>query len=125
MGVSILQSTKKYLGINSELTEFDQDIIMCINTALNILTQLGVGPNEGFMITSGEETWDEFLGGDKRLNMAKTHVFLKTKIIFDGSGMGNAILSAYQEQVRELECRLSYQVDPYYTFDDQPDDGGE
>lgn len=120
---SILLATKKSLGLEPEITDFDSDIIMCINTALNILTQLGIGPNDGFTVVSEEETWDDFLGKDKRLNMAKTYVFMKTRIIFDGQGMGNALLTAYQEQCKELEVRLNYQVDPIHAFDrDNVDD---
>lgn len=113
---SILLSTKKNLGLDPSMTHFDPDIIMCINSALNVLTQLGVGPIDGFIITSQDETWDQFIGDEKRLNMVKSHIYLKTKIVFDPP-TGNAVLETYKEQIREYECRLSYQVDPEYTFD--------
>lgn len=112
---SILLSTKKSLGIDPSMTHFDPDIIMCINSALNILSQLGVGPKNGFMISSENDTWDQFIGEDPRLNMAKSHVYLRTKILFDPP-TGNAILETYKEQIKEYECRLSYQVDPEDTF---------
>lgn len=113
---SILLSVKKNLGIEPSLTHFDPDIIMCINSALDVLTQLGVGPVEGFSITSEIETWDELIGEDKRLNMVKNYLTLKTKLIFDPP-TGNAILECYKEQIKEYECRLNYQVDPEDTFD--------
>lgn len=113
---SILLSIKKSLGLSSDVDVFDIDIIMCINSALNILTQLGVGPVKGFSIASEEETWDQFIGEDPRLNMAKTYIFLKTKLTFDPPTT-SGILEAYKEQIKEYECRLSYQVDPEYTFD--------
>lgn len=116
---SILLSTKKSLGLDPSSTNFDLDIIVCINSALNILTQIGVGPVEGFSITSDEETWDDFIGSDKRLNMTKSYIYLKTKIIFDPP-TGNALLEGYKEIIKEFECRLSYHVDPEDTFD-----GGE
>ena len=46
MGESILTSTKKLLGIEDDDTSFDLDVLIHINTALAILNQLGVGPNE-------------------------------------------------------------------------------
>lgn len=45
---SILTSIKKLLGITEEYEHFDQDIIMHINSVFSVLTQLGVGPAEGF-----------------------------------------------------------------------------
>ena len=41
---SILTSIKKLLGIAEEYEHFDVDIIMHINAAFSVLTQLGVGP---------------------------------------------------------------------------------
>ena len=45
---SVLTSVKKMLGITEDYTHFDADLIMHINTVFTILTQLGVGPAEGF-----------------------------------------------------------------------------
>lgn len=113
---SILLSTKKSLGLDPSMEHFDTDIIMCVNTALNVLTQLGVGPIEGFSISSAEETWDQFLGDETRLNLVKTYVFLKTKMIFDPPTIGG-LISSYQEQLKEYEWRINVQVDPEDTFD--------
>lgn len=113
---SILLSVKKSLGLDPSMIHFDPDIIMCINSALNVLTQLGVGPNEGFSIKSQDETWEQFLGTDPRLNMAKSYIYLKTKITFDPP-TGNAVLECYKGEIKEYEWRLNCQVDPEYTFD--------
>lgn len=115
---SILLSTKKSLGIEPCMTQFDPDIIMCINSSFDILTQLGVGPVEGFLVESEKDTWDDFFGKDIKLNMAKSYIFLKTKLLFDPP-TGNAILECYKEQIREFECRMNYQVDPKYTFEER------
>jgi hypothetical protein len=113
---SILSCTKKNLGIDDDFTGFDADVIMCVNTSLNVLTQLGVGPKEGFSISSKDETWDQFIGDNKRLNMVKSYIFMKTKLMFDPPTI-SAVLSAYQEQVKEYESRLNYEVDPPETFE--------
>lgn len=115
---SILLSVKKSLGLDPSVTDFDPDIIMCINTALNILTQLGVGPIEGFSIASEEDTWEQFIGEEPRLNLVKTYIFMKTKMIFDPPTIGG-LMTAYQEQIKELEWRINVQVDPAYTFDEK------
>lgn len=115
---SILLSVKKNLGLDPSMTHFDPDITMCINTALNVLTQLGVGPVDGFVISSEDNTWDQFIGEDRRLNMVKTYVSIKTKLIFDPPTVG-AVMESYKEQVKEYEWRLNVQVDPEDTFDEE------
>lgn len=117
---SILLSVKKSLGLEPSMTHFDPDIIMCINSAFNVLTQLGVGPIEGFSISSYENDWTEFID-DVRLNMVKTYIFLKTKIVFDPP-TGNAVLECYKEQIKEYEWRLNCQVDPSNTFDENKEE---
>lgn len=113
---SILLSTKKSLGIDPHMEHFDPDIIMCINSAFNILTQLGVGPSDGFSISSANDRWDQFTGEGPWWNMVKSYIFMKTRILFDPP-TGNALLQCYQDQIREFECRLNYRVDPEDTFD--------
>ena len=53
---SILTSIKKLLGIAEEYEHFDPDIVMYINSAFSVLTQLGVGPEEGFRIEDASKT---------------------------------------------------------------------
>lgn len=113
---SILLSTKKNLGLSPDVDQFDPDIIMCINSAFNILTQLGVGPEEGFQIVSKNDVWEKYLNGNLRINMVKSYIFLKTKMLFDPPTI-SAVLESYKEQIKEYESRLNYEVDPRYTFE--------
>lgn len=109
MSTSILNDTKHQLGLLPEDTAFDSDIVIAINSAISTLTQLGVGPIEGYMITGPTETWDQFVD-DKRLNSAKTYVFLKTKLVFDPPGTG-FYLASMERQIQELEFRINVVVD--------------
>ena len=54
---SILISIKKLLGIDESYTHFDPDIIIHINSVFSILTQMGVGPANGFSISGKDEVW--------------------------------------------------------------------
>lgn len=108
---SILNSTKKLLGMEPDYSAFDKDLIPLINMALSILTQIGVGPVTGFKIFSEDQTWEEFIGTDPRLESVKTYVFLKTKIVFDPP-QSSSVLSCYEKQIKELEWRINVQVDP-------------
>lgn len=109
---SILQSTKKKCGYEPEFTEFDADIIDAINSALSVLTQLGVGPVSGYVIHGPEETWDDFFGeGENRLHMAKTYVFDRVRMIFDATGMSSYVLNSIKERIKEFEWRLNVAVE--------------
>ena len=80
---SILTSIKKLLGITEEYEHFDPDIVMHINSVFSVLTQLGVGPAEGFRIEDDGAEWSEFLQDDFRLEFVKTYIYLKVRLAFD------------------------------------------
>ncbi len=102
---SILTSIKKLLGISSDYTHFDDDLIIQINSAFSALTQLGVGPIEGFEITDATTTWSEFID-DPRLNFAKTYVQIRVKLAFDPP-TSSALIESYNRQLDELTWRLT------------------
>lgn len=102
---SILEDTKKILQIAPNYDVFDLDVITHINSALSVLNQLGIGPDDGFMIVDSTSTWDELLQGDARFNSVKTYVFLKVKMVFDPPTT-SFVLTAMQDQLKELEWRL-------------------
>lgn len=104
---SILTSIKKMLGITEEYTHFDEDIIMHINSVFTTLTQLGVGPSEGFYIEDKTTEWVDFISDRNKLQVVKTYIYLKVRLIFDPSSLGSATLAAYERQIQELEWRLN------------------
>ena len=104
----ILVSTKKGLGIPEDYTAFDIDVMNHINAAFSVLNQLGVGPSEGFMIESSNDSWMDFTEDNVMLNMVKTYVYLKTKILFDPPAT-SFLIEAMNEQLAEYEQRISYQ----------------
>lgn len=106
---SILDSVKKVIGPSVSYTVFDPDLVMHINTTFFTLYQLGV-TEEPFVITGNDETWDDF-HSEKDLEAVKTYVALKTRMYFDPS-TNSALISAINEQIKELEVRLNYEVDP-------------
>ena len=108
---SILTSIKKLLGIAEEYEHFDADIIMHINSAFSVLTQLGVGPEEGFRIEDASTVWSDFLYDDPRLEMVRTYVYLKVKQTFDSNSLGAAVIEAINRQIQELEWRINIVVD--------------
>ena len=109
---SILTSIKKLLGIAEEYDHFDNDIIMHINSVFMILTQLGVGPSKGFVITDSSASWDDFLpeGGEK-LQAVKTYMYMKVRLMFDPP-TSSAVMESMNRMINEFEWRLNVAVDP-------------
>ena len=108
---SILQSIEKLLGLDENYDAFDDDVMMHINSVLMILTQLGVGPKNGFSITGEEETWGDYLGEDiSKLSAVKTYVYLKVKTMFDPTS-SSVVNEATKEMLKELEWRLNSEIE--------------
>lgn len=107
---SILTSVKKMLGISEEYKHFDKDLIMHINSTLFVLTQLGVGPAEGFSIYDDTVFWEDFLGDATNLELVKSYVYLKVKLLFDPP-LSSAAMESANRQIAEFEWRLNVAVD--------------
>lgn len=104
---SILTSIKKLLGVPKEYEHFDADIIMHINSVFMILTQLGVGPAEGFTIMDEDATWDEFIQDKKTIESVKSYMYLKVKLLFDSSTLSSSVIESYNRMIAEFEWRLN------------------
>lgn len=104
---SILTSIKKLLGIGEDYEEFDQDIIIHINTVLVALTQMGIGPEEGFVISDRTTLWSDFIPDNMvKVENVKTYVYLKVKMVFDPPA-SSAVADAINRNASELEWRLT------------------
>lgn len=115
---SILTSVKTLLGLKEEVTHFDTDIILFINSALMSANMIGLGSGLGFSITDKTATWSDFLGDRHDLAGVKTYIGLKVKLVFDPPQMGY-LVESIKEQIAELEWRLNAQAE-YIGLNDEP-----
>lgn len=111
MDGSILTSIKKLLGISESYEHFDSDLILHINSVFTILRQIGVGPEEGFFIPDKTSEWSEFTNGELDVEMIKSYVYLKVKLLFDPP-TSSAVMESTNRMISELEWRISVAVDP-------------
>lgn len=102
---SILLSTKKMLGLDKDYHAFDLDVITHINSVFLILCQLGVGPKLPYSIVGEEETWNDFWGEQPPINLAKTYMYQKVRILFDPPSTG-VLNEALERQIKETEWRM-------------------
>lgn len=110
---SILNSIKELLlGSQAEHIEaFDKQIIMHINTVLMELTQIGIGPEEGFVIEDDYAKWTDFIPEDgPNLVAVTTYVYLKVRLLFDPP-QSQSHLSSIERRITELEWRLNHQAE--------------
>lgn len=118
MNESILETIKKLLGAEN-LSEFDADIRIFINGALNTLTQNGVGDPKGFRITEEDETWEDFITNDniQLFELCKEYVYLRTRLLFDPGSLSSFAKDAMKEQADEDLWRIREQADPADIFE--------
>lgn len=102
---SILDSIKKLLGLSSDVTAFDQDIIIHINTVFGILNQIGCGPSDGFLIEGDELKWSDYIGESTKLEFVKSYIYLKVKKIFDPPS-SSSVMDSMNRTIDELEWRI-------------------
>ncbi len=103
---SILISTKKVLGVAANYTAFDLDIITHLNATFSNLNQLGIGPVGGLSIEDDSALWSDFGIPQNRINMVRTYVYLKVRMLFDPPTT-SFHKDAMDKQIAEFEWRLS------------------
>lgn len=111
MTESILLSVKQQLGICDDYNAYDDVIITGINSAFTVLDQLGVSLDPSFHVEGENETWEDYFQGRTDLQMVKSYIYLKVKLLFDPPNSG-VLHQAMERQIQEFEWRLNVQVDP-------------
>lgn len=111
--LSILESTKKKLGIDSEYEAFDHDIIVSINSAFATLFDMGLEHDgKPIRIEDSDTEWQDVIQ-DPRLEWVKDCVFMKVKLAFDPPN-NSFLIDNYKQQIAELEWRIYTIVNDYY-----------
>jgi hypothetical protein len=105
---SILTSIKESLGIAEEYEHFDSTLIMHINSVFMDLTQIGVGPYEGFRIEDKTSVWTDFIPNSSGIKFegVKSYLSLRVKLLFDPPNNSSQIESM-NRQIERLEWRLN------------------
>lgn len=111
MEESILNTVKQSLPMNPEDTAFDSELITYINSVLMRLRQLGVGRKGGYRISDETDTWSEFLNDSESMEMVKSYVCLRVRLLFDTSSMTPSVIEAMERQVNELEWCLMVEAE--------------
>ena len=111
METSILTDIKKLIGLDSEDTSFDTDLIININSAIDVLRQIGVKMDSDFCVEDNTATWGDLIPEGYTLNQIKTYLWMKVRKWFDPPQNGTA-MDALNTSIADLEWRISVAVDP-------------
>lgn len=109
MAESILTSTKAALGVPEAHIAYDVEITLHVNSVLSRLTQIGVGPRIGFRILTKTETWESFMGTDPRLNICKSYMANRVRLLFDPPDIG-FVITSIKEQIEKDEWLIMEMV---------------
>jgi len=116
---SILNVTKRMVGVDPSLTVYDFNIITHINSVFARLQTLGIGPVDGFMIEDETPTWDDFLFGDRRLNSVKSYMYLCVRILFDPP-QTQYLVESMNNQIDKMEWILNVTREEEAWIDPNP-----
>lgn len=110
MEESILNTIKTMLlGSGIEVTDFDTDLIVLINSALSNMVQFGVSDKQ-FQITGSTETWNQLITNENILASVKEYIYIRVKLLFDPPS-SSIVMEAYKEIMKEDEWRIINELD--------------
>lgn len=107
---SILADVKAFCQVPEWDDGFNDVLIIDTNASLLTLSQLGVGPPGGYIISDLNDQWISIVEGSFDFEAVKTYVCLKTKMIFDPPSSAT-VVEAYNATIAELEWRLREQAE--------------
>lgn len=108
---SILESIKKMLGIDVADMHFDEELIVHINSAIAVLTQLGVGPDNGFRIADATTKWEDLMGAREDIDNVKSAIYYRVRLAFDPPQNG-FLVDSMKKQSDEAEWRIEVAMSP-------------
>lgn len=118
MEESILVSIKKDLGLSSDYTAFDTDILMFINGVFATLYQFGIESAKSKRVEDSEITWEEFFSEEIDLiSLIHPYTYLKVRMLFDPP-TNSFVLDNMNKQASEYEWRINIQVEGAFDVKD-------
>lgn len=110
MRTSILESVKDYCLVPQETDVFDGVLCEKINSAFFTLFQLGCS-KVPFTVTDNSAEWTDFTDNLIVLSVLPDYIQQKARLGFDPPS-NSFLVTQMKEDIKELESRISYAVDP-------------
>lgn len=112
MDESILKTIRAMLlSGETDITDFDTDLIVFINSSLGKLFQAGVNDgNKPFKIIGEDITWGQIISKEEYLEIIKEYIYIDVKIVFDPPASSN-VMEALKQKRDEDFWRITSQID--------------
>lgn len=107
--MTILETVKDMIGPSIDYDVFDDTLLVHINSFFEVLTQCGVGPQEGFHVDK-DSKWEDFLTEGRLFHMAKDYIQIRTRLLFDPPASSSAV-QILTDSYKEMEWRMYIQAD--------------
>lgn len=107
---SILVTIRTMLGYSDEYHPFDEEIKVFINMAIDYLRQIGPAISRQLIVTGEQQTWEDLLGSDRKLEMVKTYVWIKVRLLHDPPS-NSFLVDALNKEASQLEWRINADTD--------------
>lgn len=119
---SILDTVKNsILSYDPESKDFDDELIMHINSSFIELNQIGVGPSDGFSIEDSTTTWDDLLtegltDAQNKIvnNCVKEYIVLNCKLAFElpeSTNVTNSMKAIIEKNLNRIMMQIEYKKD--------------
>ena len=103
----IISDVKQMVGASIYDNSFDVNIVIAINSALAVLSDIGISEVDNICLNVGDTVaWEDILKGRTDIEYIKSYIYLKVKMLFDPPS-SSALLDAYNRQIAEFEWRLN------------------
>lgn len=112
MNESVLKTIRAMLlSGESDITDFDVDLIVFINSSLAKLFQAGVKDGD-IPFTIGDETttWGQIISKEEYLETIKEYIYIDVKLVFDPPA-SSIVAEALKQKREEDFWRITAQID--------------
>lgn len=102
----VLNDVKVYLGYPPANTDFDDELILHINSTIAEMNRFGCGDLYNEITVTETTTWDEIEAWAKTKTSAiKTYIYLSTRLMFDPPTSG-----VYMDTLKDKRMEAMYTI---------------
>lgn len=108
--MSMLKEIRSYCDIPEDDTCFDTTLKIHTNGAIFELEQVGVDPKD-FILSNDTQSWADYLGERKDLELVKTYICMYVKLNFDPPA-NSFLVASIEQKLERFAWRIREHTEP-------------